>query len=80
MEMNEHVLRGMPGEEHVLFSADSIAPGGDSAANYPVEFLNSLTPPATRIMMSSLGLHPMASLCVENGPSGSFCQRSPTAM
>ena len=40
--MNENVLRGMPGEEHVLFSADSIAPGDDSAANYPIEFLNSL--------------------------------------
>ena len=42
MEMHEHVLRGMPREGHVLFSADSIAPGGDSAANCPVEFLNSL--------------------------------------
>ena len=50
MEMDEHVLRGMPGEEHVLFSADSIAPGGDSAANYPVEFLNSLN-------LSGLPLH-----------------------
>ena len=50
MEMNEHVLRGMPGEEHVLFSADSIAPGGDYAANYPVEFLNSLN-------LSGLPLH-----------------------
>ena len=50
MEMNEHVLRGMPGGEHVLFSADSIAPGGDSAANYPVEFLNSLD-------LSGLPLH-----------------------
>ena len=44
--MNEHVLRGMPGEEHVLFRADSIAPGDDSAANYPIEFLNSLNLPA----------------------------------
>jgi len=42
MEMNEHVLRGMPGEEHVLFSAGSITPGDGPAANYPVEFLNSL--------------------------------------
>ena len=50
MEMNEHVLRGMPGEEHVLFSADPIASGGDSAANYPVEFLNSLN-------LSGLPLH-----------------------
>ena len=50
MEMNEHVLRGMPGEEHVLFSADSIAPGSDPAANYPVEFLNSLN-------LSGLPLH-----------------------
>ena len=50
MEMNEHVLRGMPGEEHVFFSADSIAPGDNSAANHPVEFLNSLN-------LSGLPLH-----------------------
>ena len=43
MEMNEHVLRGIPGEEHVLL-------GDDSAANYPVEFLNSLN-------LSGLPLH-----------------------
>ena len=48
MEMNEHVLRGMP--EHVLFSADPIAPGGKSAALYPAEFLNSLN-------LSGLPLH-----------------------
>ena len=35
-------------------------------------------PPATRIMMSGLGLYPMASLRVENGPSASpnyYCYR-----
>ena len=37
-------------EGHVLYSADSIAPGDDSAANYPVEFLNSLN-------LSGLPLH-----------------------
>jgi len=49
-DMNEQVLRRMVGEEHVLYSADSIAPGDDSAANYPVEFLNSLN-------LSGLPLH-----------------------
>jgi len=49
-DMNGGVLRGMPGEEHVLFSDDSIAPGGEYAANYPVEFLNSLN-------LSGLPLH-----------------------
>ena len=49
MERNEHVLRGMPGEE-LLLSADSITPGDGSSANYPVEFLNSLN-------LSGLPLH-----------------------
>ena len=40
----------MPGEEPVLLSADSIAPGDDSAANHPVGFLNSLS-------LSGLPLH-----------------------
>ena len=65
--MNENVLRGMPGEEHVLFSADSIAPGDDSAANYPIEFLNSLNlsardqaqgPPEPQSALRPLQWHP----------------------
>jgi len=71
MEMNEHVLRGMPGEEHVLFCADSIA--HDSAANYPVEFLNSLNlsglplhevkPKAGAVVMLLRNLDPHSGLC-----------------
>lgn len=41
--LNNQILARFPGEEHVFYSADTVS-DGDVGANYPVEFLNTLTP------------------------------------
>ena len=40
--INDYVMSQLPGEAHVLLSADSVEP--NQAALYPTEFLNSITP------------------------------------
>ena len=49
-DLNDKVMSRMAGEEHVLLSADSTAPGDDAGSLYPTEFLNTLN-------MSGLPLH-----------------------
>ena len=43
--MNEEVLKMLPGETKTYLSADSVnCDDNEEAQNYPMEFLNSLTP------------------------------------
>jgi hypothetical protein len=45
LELNDQVLERLPGEKHVYLSADSVvADDENEQQNYPLEFLNSLTP------------------------------------
>lgn len=44
-DLNDKVMSRMAGEEHVLLSADSTAPGDDAGFLYPAECLNTLTMP-----------------------------------
>ena len=45
LSMNEEVLKMLPGESKTYLSADSVnCDDNEEAQNYPMEFLNSLTP------------------------------------
>ena len=50
--INDYVMSQLPGQAHVLLSADSVEP--NQAALYPTEFLNSITP--TGLPPPGLGL------------------------
>ena len=45
LKLNDEILQRLPGEERTFLSADSvICDDGEEAQNYPLEFLNSITP------------------------------------
>ena len=52
LALNEAVLQCLPGEVRVYYSTDTaVCDNDEEANNYPVEFLNSITPSGTIIML-----------------------------
>ena len=45
LKLNDTILERLPGEQRVFFSCDhAICDTGEESQNYPLEFLNSITP------------------------------------
>ena len=45
LKLNNEILQRLPGQEHVFFSCDrAICDSDEESQNYPLEFLNSITP------------------------------------
>ena len=45
LQLNDEILKRLPGDNHVFFSCDrALCDNEEEAENYPLEFLNSITP------------------------------------
>ncbi len=75
-QINMDIATGMPGDEHIFFSADIVEAGDDRAYGIATEFLNTITLPGMPLHRLALKVGvPMILLCNLDASSG-LCNRT----